>query len=131
MQGLGPALAAAFQWVTSPSKDAPRAATAPTPPAELRPPPPPAPPYALRAEAPPAERREAPPIEPPSLSREPRVAAGAVPTPRSIHIGAIEVQIHPAAPPPPRVQPSEAPRPAAAPAPLARGFTSAIGLRQG
>jgi hypothetical protein len=146
MPGLASALHAAFQWVTSPDAAPPRAAAATAEPAPLLPrlalpalevvaPAPPA----LEAVAPAprlapsaAERRDVPAqaraLEPVPLPREPR--APEVQAPRSIHIGAIEVQIQPAAVPP-RIQPREAPRPAAAPLPLSREFMSTIGFRQG
>jgi hypothetical protein len=53
----------------------------------------------------------------------------ASPSPGGIHIGTVEVQIIPG-PPPPAPAPLPRSAPAAAPARLARGLTSSIGLRQ-
>jgi hypothetical protein len=58
-------------------------------------------------------RAAAPPSEPPQLA---------------IRIGSIDVQILPPAPPQPAAPAASTPR---SPVPLARGFTSSFGLRQG
>lgn len=125
---LAMALAAAMRWVAT--DEEPKAAGRPPtgnapPPARgeamiaMVAPPVAAPPPALR----PAVRDD----PGPAPSRDP---ASATPdaTAGGVHIGSVEIQIVPAHEPPPRPAPAVAPR--AVVAPLSRGFTSPIGLRQ-
>ncbi|MFT3770708.1 MAG: hypothetical protein QM820_35230 [Minicystis sp.] len=121
--GLAGALDTALRWVASPTNKARGDSASP---AEVTPRLEPAP-VAPRA------RLDAPPLQPPALPA-PRARGAAPPPSRTIHIGSIDVQIQPpprATPPEPPPRPAARESPAAAPAPLARGFTSAIGLRQG
>ncbi|HEU4732550.1 MAG TPA: hypothetical protein VFT22_31865, partial [Kofleriaceae bacterium] len=122
------ALHAAFQWVTggptagSPEPDPARGSSAP------------------RAALAPSSTAHVADLRAPALAPTPRADRAPAPpgqsAPRALHIGSIEVEIQPPPDAARQLHPDAgspgAPRaPAAASAPLARGFATPLGLRQG